>query len=165
MREHVSRTNSAVRTTVACRAAGSVTMTMTVAITQMRRSAVCISFSTDNDLCVPASCLHTWDCMYASYWRESSGLLLLWPSHMSVGGVVGICPMSWLTHVAHWCISLHVVSILHFTLTHWLDSEVGLSSLQTTYLFLAPFSFSSLLISPWFHSCLWQKNPIAASAP
>lgn len=43
MREHVSRTSSAVRTTVVCRAAGSVTMTMTVAITRMRRSACHVS--------------------------------------------------------------------------------------------------------------------------
>lgn len=43
MREHVSHTNSAVKTTAACRAAGSVTMTMTVAITQMRRSACHVS--------------------------------------------------------------------------------------------------------------------------
>ncbi len=44
----MSRTNSVVRTTAACQAAGSVTMTMTVAITPMKRSAVCIS--TVNDL-------------------------------------------------------------------------------------------------------------------
>lgn len=50
MREHVSHTNSAARTTAVCRVAGSVTMTMTVAITQMRKSAVCIS--ADSDLSV-----------------------------------------------------------------------------------------------------------------
>lgn len=51
MREHVSRINSAVRTTAVCRAAGSVTMTMTVAITRMRKSAVRISTDSPETAC------------------------------------------------------------------------------------------------------------------
>lgn len=156
MREHVSRTNSAVRTTVVCRAAGSVTMIMTVAITQMRRSVVCIS--TDNDLCVPASCLHTWDCMYASYRSESSGLLLFVTITYVCGRHCG-----YLSYVmAHSRYSLmHLTSCCLYSSFHtdplaWLR---GRSLLPPNHLPIpGSLSFSSLLISPWFHSCLWQES-------
>lgn len=58
MSGHVSRTSSAVRTTAACLAAGSVTMTMTVVITQMKTSVVgsfCCSYFVDGHCFVTQS--------------------------------------------------------------------------------------------------------------
>lgn len=149
MREHVSRINSAVRTTDVCRAAGSVTMTMTVVITRMRKSAVRISTDTPETACTRTA-IYRIESNVLSLFVSRDHQTCLWEA------LWVFCPMSSLTHVAHWCISLHVVSILHFTLTHWLDSEVGLSSHQTTYSSL-PFLFLSLFIPPWFHVCLWQN--------
>lgn len=147
----MSRINSAVRTTAVCRAAGSVTMTMTVAITQMRKSAVRISTDTPETACTRTA-----------IYRIESNVLLLFVSrdHQTClwEALWVFYPMSSLTHV---CISLHVVSILHFTLTHWLDSEVGLSSLQTPI--PASPSFSSLFSSPHDSMCVCDR--ITASAP
>lgn len=141
MREHVSRTNSAVRTTAVCRAAGSVTMTTTVAITQMRKSAVCISTDLSVDTCLTLL-VHA---------QQFIGLNLvfyyyLWPSHMSVRGIVGI-----LSYVmAHSrCSLMHLTSCCLYSSFHtdplaWLR---GRSLLPPNHLFqpLLPSPLSSHL--------------------